>query len=247
MLIETPIAVLKNSENKEKANQFIRFTKSVTAQRIWAEYGLPPGQQAGREGVPGRSSRRGTRSTRSPTRSSAAGRRPTRSGSTRAARSWSRSRGRSVAPPASAAAAPALRHPAAPSERAGTALSLGFVTLFLTLIVLLPMAALMWESQKEGAQSFWDTVSSPQSVAALKLTLGAAFVVALINAVLGTITAWVLVRDDFRGQGHGQRDHRPAVRPADDRRGPDAARALRAGVAGRDRHRASRARRSSWR
>ncbi|MGL6279487.1 MAG: sulfate ABC transporter permease subunit CysT [Gaiella sp.] len=105
-----------------------------------------------------------------------------------------------MAPPANSAAAPALRHPAAPSERAGTALSLGFVTLFLTLIVLLPLAALMWESQKEGAQSFWDTVSSPQSVAALKLTLGAALVVALINAVLGTITAWVLVRDDFRGK-----------------------------------------------
>ncbi len=42
MLIETPIAVIKNSENKDKANQFIRFTKSVTAQRIWAEYGFRP-------------------------------------------------------------------------------------------------------------------------------------------------------------------------------------------------------------
>jgi sulfate transport system substrate-binding protein len=42
MLIETPIAVLKNSENKDKANQFIRFTKSITAQRIWAEYGFRP-------------------------------------------------------------------------------------------------------------------------------------------------------------------------------------------------------------
>jgi len=42
MLIETPIAVLKNSENKEKANQFIRFTKSDTAQRIWAEWGFRP-------------------------------------------------------------------------------------------------------------------------------------------------------------------------------------------------------------
>jgi len=45
------------------------------------------------------------------------------------------------------------------------------------------------------------TVSSPEAVAALKLSLGAAFVVALVNAVLGTITAWVLVRDDFRGKG----------------------------------------------
>jgi sulfate transport system permease protein len=43
-------------------------------------------------------------------------------------------------------------------------------------------------------------VSSPETVAALKLTFGAAFIVALINAVLGTITAWVLVRDGFRGK-----------------------------------------------
>lgn len=42
MLIETPIAVLKNSENKDKANQFIRFTKTVAAQRIWAEHGFRP-------------------------------------------------------------------------------------------------------------------------------------------------------------------------------------------------------------
>jgi sulfate transport system permease protein len=43
-------------------------------------------------------------------------------------------------------------------------------------------------------------VSSPQATAALKLSLGAALLVALVNAVLGTITAWVLVRDDFRGR-----------------------------------------------
>lgn len=42
MLIEAPIAVLKNSEQKEKANQFIRFTKSPSAQRLWAEYGFRP-------------------------------------------------------------------------------------------------------------------------------------------------------------------------------------------------------------
>jgi sulfate/thiosulfate transport system permease protein len=43
-------------------------------------------------------------------------------------------------------------------------------------------------------------VSSPEAVAALKLTLGASLVVSLVNAVLGTVTAWVLVRDDFRGK-----------------------------------------------
>jgi sulfate transport system permease protein len=67
-------------------------------------------------------------------------------------------------------------------------------------MVVLPLAALAWESSKEGAGSFWDTVSSPESVAALKLTLALSLAVALLNAVLGTVTAWVLVRDDFRGK-----------------------------------------------
>jgi sulfate/thiosulfate transport system permease protein len=64
----------------------------------------------------------------------------------------------------------------------------------------LPLAALMWEATSEGTQSFWNAVSSPEAVAALKLTLGASLAVSLLNAVLGTITAWVLVRDEFRGK-----------------------------------------------
>ncbi len=62
------------------------------------------------------------------------------------------------------------------------------------------MAALIWASADEGREGFWHAVSSPQAVAALKLTLGTSLIVSFINAVLGTITAWVLVRDDFRGQ-----------------------------------------------
>jgi sulfate/thiosulfate transport system permease protein len=85
-------------------------------------------------------------------------------------------------------------------DSAGTALSLGLVTTFLTVIVVLPLAALTWESTKDGSAGFWDAISSPQAVAALKLTIGASLVVSLINAVLGTVTAWVLVRDDFRGK-----------------------------------------------
>jgi len=85
-------------------------------------------------------------------------------------------------------------------DRAGTALSLGFITTFLSVLVVLPLAALSWESTKGGADGFWSAVSNPQAVAALKLTLGASVVVALLNAVLGTLTAWVLVRDDFRGK-----------------------------------------------
>jgi len=87
-----------------------------------------------------------------------------------------------------------------PSEGAAAALSLGFTTAFLSVVVLLPIAALIWASRQNGIAEFWTVVSSPEAVAALKLSLGAAFLVALVNAVLGTITAWVLVRDDFRGK-----------------------------------------------
>jgi sulfate transport system permease protein len=92
------------------------------------------------------------------------------------------------------------RRARASRDRAATARSLGFVTLFLTVMVALPIAALVREARSDGAQSFWDAVTEPQAVAALKLTLGAAAIVSLLNAVLGTITAWVLVRDDFRGK-----------------------------------------------
>ena len=84
--------------------------------------------------------------------------------------------------------------------RASTALSVGVISTFLTIVVVLPIAALVWEAKQNGAHSFWEVVSSPEAVAALKLTLGAAVVVVLLNTVLGTITAWVLVRDDFRGK-----------------------------------------------
>jgi len=105
-------------------------------------------------------------------------------------------------PPASTVAAPAPRPRAAriSGERASTALSLGIVTSYLTILVGLPIAALVWASTADGAEGFWDAVSSPQSVAALKLTLGASVAAALVNAVMGTVIAWVLVRDDFRGK-----------------------------------------------
>jgi sulfate/thiosulfate transport system permease protein len=85
-------------------------------------------------------------------------------------------------------------------ERASTALSLGLTTTYLSLIVALPIAALIFASTNDGARGFWDVVSSPEAVSALKLTLWTSVAVALINAVLGTITAWVLVRDSFRGK-----------------------------------------------
>ena len=74
------------------------------------------------------------------------------------------------------------------------------ITTFLSVMVALPIAALLWQASSEGAGTFWDAVTSPDAVAALKITLGASLAVSLLNAVLGTVTAWVLVRDDFRGK-----------------------------------------------
>jgi sulfate transport system permease protein len=55
--------------------------------------------------------------------------------------------------------------------------------------VLLPIAALVWASQKDGLHQFWSVTTSPEAIAALKLSLGASVVVALVSAFFGTITA----------------------------------------------------------
>jgi sulfate transport system permease protein len=89
---------------------------------------------------------------------------------------------------------------ARPRLAGGGALTLGVVTIYLTAIVLLPLAAVVWRSTDLGAGGFWDAVSDPAAVSSLKLTLACAGIVALVNAVAGTVIAWVLVRDDFRGK-----------------------------------------------
>ena len=71
---------------------------------------------------------------------------------------------------------------------------------YLSLIVLIPLAAVVDKSLEDGWSTFWTAVTNEQAVAALKLSLIASGVVALINAVIGTLIAWVLVRDDFRGK-----------------------------------------------
>ena len=97
-------------------------------------------------------------------------------------------------------AAAASRHRRQAGDRVGTALSLGLVTTFLSVMVVLPIAALIVSSSEEGWSGFWDAISQPQAVAALKLTLVTSLAVSVVNAVLGTITAWVLIRDEFRGK-----------------------------------------------
>jgi len=73
----------------------------------------------------------------------------------------------------------------------------GFTTAYLSVIVLLPLAALAWEAR---GGDFWHAVTTEQSIAALKLTLVVSLIVSLINAVAGTAIAWILVRDRFVGQ-----------------------------------------------
>jgi len=74
------------------------------------------------------------------------------------------------------------------------------VVLYLSVIVLLPLAALTDQSLSSGLGVFWDQVTSPQALRSLRLTLVASLIVVLINAVFGTILAWLLVRDEFPGK-----------------------------------------------
>jgi sulfate transport system permease protein len=99
-------------------------------------------------------------------------------------------------PPVSAAPRAGIRLPGL-----GTGLGRGMVVLYLSLMVLLPLAAVVDESLANGFDSFWSAVSGERSVAALKLTVVCSLIVVAINAVFGTIIAWVLVRDDFPGKG----------------------------------------------
>jgi sulfate transport system permease protein len=107
--------------------------------------------------------------------------------------------------PASSALAPAGRR--APRRKrslaplAGGVLGRGLLVLYLSVLVLLPIAALSAKAFSGGTDSFWKAVSSPEAWAAIKLTLIASVIVVLVNAVFGTIIAWVLVRDEFPGKG----------------------------------------------
>jgi sulfate transport system permease protein len=72
---------------------------------------------------------------------------------------------------------------------------------YLSVIVLLPLAAVAARSFAGGVGGFFDVVTGPQAIAAFKLTLIVSLIVVAVNAVTGTLIAWVLVRDEFRGKG----------------------------------------------
>ena len=106
------------------------------------------------------------------------------------------------APPSSdpEAGSPPTRERGRPRLAPGRALGVGVVGLWLSVIVLLPLAALTVHSLDEGVAGFWDAVTAPVAVAAIWTTLLVSAGVALVNAVMGTLIAWVLVRDDFPGK-----------------------------------------------
>ena len=82
----------------------------------------------------------------------------------------------------------------------GFDLALGFTLLYLCFIVLIPLSAAFLKTFTLTWPQFWDTVTSPRVLASYRLTFGASFAAALVNAFFGLIIAWVLVRYEFFGK-----------------------------------------------
>jgi len=105
------------------------------------------------------------------------------------------------APSAPAAQPRRLKAPAVLGDgRAAGALGKGMIGVYLSVLVLLPVAALLAKAGSGGAGAFWREVSGPEAQAAIKLTLVMSAIVVAVNAVFGTLIAWVLVRDEFPGK-----------------------------------------------
>ena len=106
-----------------------------------------------------------------------------------------------TAPPAEAGRrTPRRRAAGAPAVGRPGPLAVGVVTLWISLIVLLPLAAVVVKSLSGGLGAFVDAISNKQAVAAIEFTLEVSLVITVVNAVMGTLIAWVLVRDEFPGK-----------------------------------------------
>jgi sulfate transport system permease protein len=82
----------------------------------------------------------------------------------------------------------------------GFNLTLGYTIAYLSLIVLLPLSAVLFKTLTLSFAQFWDIVSAPRVVASFKLSFGASLIAAAINAVFGLMLAWCLVRYRFPGK-----------------------------------------------
>jgi sulfate transport system permease protein len=79
-------------------------------------------------------------------------------------------------------------------------LGLGTAVLWLSVLVLIPLAAVVAKGTGGGWSGFWDALTSPAAASALRLTILSSLAVSAVNAVMGTLIAWVLVRDQFPGR-----------------------------------------------
>jgi len=95
---------------------------------------------------------------------------------------------------------PLPRRPARGRRLAGPAIGGALATAYLSLVVLIPLAAVVAESTSGGWPAFWRAVSGDQAVAAMRFTVIVSFAVVAVNVVTGTLIAWVLVRDHFPGR-----------------------------------------------
>lgn len=82
----------------------------------------------------------------------------------------------------------------------GTGIGLGIALLWFSVLVLIPLIAILVQASAGGWSAYWAALTSQQTRAALLLTIGTAVGVTAVNAVLGTTIAWVLVRDRFWGR-----------------------------------------------
>ena len=87
-----------------------------------------------------------------------------------------------------------------PSIIPGFGLTLGFSLVYLTLIILIPLAGLIWRSASLGWSDFWSIATDYRTLHSLQISFGTALIAALVNVVFGTIVAWVLVRYKFPGR-----------------------------------------------
>ena len=82
----------------------------------------------------------------------------------------------------------------------GSGIALGISVIWFSLLVLIPLAAVLISAAGLGVGGFWDVITQPQTLAALRLTVLVALGVTALNVVMGTALAWVLVRDSFWGK-----------------------------------------------
>ncbi|WP_081954584.1 sulfate ABC transporter permease subunit CysT [Neobacillus niacini] len=82
----------------------------------------------------------------------------------------------------------------------GFGLSMGYTLIYLSLIILIPIAVLFLKATTISLAEFWETVTETRVVASYKLTIYTSFIAAFVNAIFGTLIAWVLVRYEFYGK-----------------------------------------------